>query len=196
MGLRDALKAKVKAALFGASGPSPAGPSAAPPAASAPPAAAAAVAPPAPIRAPSPPTVVAPAAAPLGAPRVGGAPGSYRAVGPAGAVQEGKPGTFSLDGQVVAVFRHQGRLYAMENACAHEDGPIGEGEVRGTCVVCPYHDWQYDFTTGACITDPERPRATWSVREEGGQVWLGPQLSAGSDSRGGEHDDGMEVIRT
>jgi len=103
---------------------------------------------------------------------------------------------FSLDGQVVAVFRHQGRLYAMENACAHEDGPIGEGEVRGTCVVCPYHDWQYDFTTGACITDPERPRATWSVREEGGQVWLGPQLSAGSDSRGGEHDDGMEVIRT
>jgi nitrite reductase/ring-hydroxylating ferredoxin subunit len=116
------------------------------------------------------------------------------AVAPASAVREGKAGTYAHAGYNVAVFRHGGRLYAIDNACAHEDGPIGEGEIDGTCVRCPYHDWQYDFTTGACLTDPERARATFRVEERDGQVWLGAQLTAGSDQRGGDHDDGLEVI--
>ncbi len=93
------------------------------------------------------------------------------------------------------MFRKGGKLYALDNACAHEDGPIGEGAIDGCTVRCPYHDWQYDFTTGACLTDPERQRATFAVKDADGGIWLGPQLTAGSESRGGEHDDGMEVIR-
>ena len=119
---------------------------------------------------------------------------ALRAVAAAAAVREGKAGTYAHAGYNVAVFRHAGRLYAIDNACAHEDGPIGEGDIEGNCVRCPYHDWQYDFTTGACITDPDRARATFEVVEREGQIWLGTQLTAGSDARGGEHDDGLEVI--
>lgn len=182
MGLRDTLKAKVKAALLGEK-PTPATTVAgvAPEAVRTAPAVAGAQ-PPAPP--PPPPPVGTTPAAP-----------TLRPVASASAVREGKPGTYAHAGYNVAIFRYGGRLYAIDNACAHEDGPIGEGSIEGSCVRCPYHDWQYDFTTGACLTDPERPRATFEVREAEGSIWLGKMLTAGSDSRGGEHDDGLEVIR-
>ncbi len=191
MGLRDLLKQKAKAIL----GNKPAAP---PPAAPAPAVAASPPVPPASRPAPvgavsrpppgsPPPGTAAPAAPPVD--------GDYRAVAPASAVRDDKPGTYAHGKVNVAVFRLGNRLYAIDNACAHEDGPIGEGTVDGNCVRCPYHDWLYDFTTGACITEPDRQRATFAVKEEGGQIWLGPELTPGSESRGGDHDDGMEVIK-
>lgn len=171
MGLRDALKARVKAALGVPSAPPNRGPTIVAPAAT-----------------PPPPTV-------SGAPPAGPVDGEFRKVAGSDGVREGKPGIYVHAGMNVAVFRRSGALFAMDNACAHEDGPIGEGTVDGNYVRCPYHDWQYDFTTGACLTDPERPRATFAVREWDGSIWLGPALTVGSMSRGGDHDDGMEVIR-
>ncbi len=195
MGLRDALKSRVKAVLLGERpAPPPASAPTTPSVAAKPGANAPGPAPAAadvPVAVPAAPALPTTAAAPAAVP-----PGAFRVVAPAAAVREGRPGTYAHAGLNVAVFRAHGRLYAIDNACAHEDGPIGEGAVEGNCVRCPYHDWQYDFTTGACITDPERPRATFAVREAEGSIWLGPMLTAGSDSRGGEHDDGLEVFRT
>ena len=118
----------------------------------------------------------------------------YRAVGFASQVTESRAGTFPHRGAVIAVFRREGRLYCIDNACAHEDGPVGEGAIAGCRVRCPYHDWEYDFTTGACLTDPERALATWAVREESGVIWVGTRLTAGTRARGGDHNDGMETI--
>jgi nitrite reductase/ring-hydroxylating ferredoxin subunit len=123
------------------------------------------------------------------------AAGGWRAVAWSEQVTAEKAGTFPIDGGViVAVFRHEGRLYAIDNACAHEDGPVGEGAVSGKCVQCPYHDWEYDFTTGACHTDPERSLATYAVREQDGAIWVGPRLTEGTGARGGDHNDGLETI--
>jgi nitrite reductase/ring-hydroxylating ferredoxin subunit len=119
----------------------------------------------------------------------------YRAVAFAHQVTDKKAGTFPLEGApIVAVFRHEGKLWVIDNACAHEDGPVGEGDVEGKCVRCPYHDWEYDFTTGACRTDPERSLATFSVRERDGVIWVGPRLTEGTKARGGDHNDGLETI--
>jgi nitrite reductase/ring-hydroxylating ferredoxin subunit len=123
------------------------------------------------------------------------APDGSRAVGFSTQVGEGRAATWAHEGQVVAVFRLQGRLYAIDNACAHEDGPVGEGAVAGDRVRCPYHDWEYEFTTGRCLTDPTRRLATWRVREEGGVIWMGSPLTPGTGDRGGDHNDGLEVIR-
>jgi nitrite reductase/ring-hydroxylating ferredoxin subunit len=192
MGLRDVLKARVKAVL--GRGDSAPGSGPRPPAATAPgsgPRSPAATAPAATATTATATTATAEPTAPVGPT----APTAWARMGPASRITESQPGTFAHDGATVAVFRKGGALYAIDNACAHEDGPLGEGSVRGSVVTCPYHDWQYDFTTGACLTDPDRARATWSVREAEGAIWLGARLTAGSDSRGGEHDDGMEVIR-
>ncbi len=122
-------------------------------------------------------------------------PDGYRAVATSGRVTTEKPGTFPIGGgTIVAIFRYGGALYAIDNACAHEDGPVGEGAVSGKCVQCPYHDWEYDFTTGACHTDPERSLATYAVRERDGFIWVGPRLTEGTGARGGDHNDGLETI--
>lgn len=119
----------------------------------------------------------------------------FFAVAPSAAVRDDKPGTFPLqDGTIVAVFRKDGKLYAIDNACAHEDGPVGEGEVSGCTVKCPYHEWEYDFTTGKCITDPERRQSTWQVKEAEGRIWVGPLIQEGTATRGGDHNDGLKVI--
>ena len=119
----------------------------------------------------------------------------FRAVAFSTQVAEGRAGTYPLAGTVIiAVFRREGRLWCIDNACAHEDGPVGEGAIAGCRVKCPYHDWEYDYTTGACLTDPERALATYAVREHGGIIWVGPRLTEGTTHRGGAHNDGLETI--
>ena len=181
MGLRDALKAKVKGLLGATPAPS-AAPKAQEPAAKS-------------VGAVATSGATPRAAAPSAPPPKPDAD-TWTPVSPSSRVTDDKPGTFSYQRYNVSVYRYLGRLYAMDDACAHEDGPIAEGALDGSCVVCPYHDWRYDFTTGACLTEPERQRATFAVKEESGQIWLGERLTRGSDSRGGDHDDGMEVIKT
>lgn len=119
----------------------------------------------------------------------------YKAVAKAGAVPEGGAKTFlAPNGRTVAVFRHEGKLYCIDNECRHEDGPVGEGEIKGCKVKCPYHDWEYDFTTGVCTIYPENKLETYHVREKDGFLWVGPQATPGTSMRGGEHNDGMKVI--
>lgn len=51
-------------------------------------------------------------------------------------------------GDRVAVFRQDGKLSAISNACAHQNGPLGEGRVIDCLVTCPWHGFQYDVTNG------------------------------------------------
>lgn len=117
----------------------------------------------------------------------------FRAVAPAAAVPNGRSGTFQAGPYVVAVFRVDGQLFAIDNACVHEDGPLGEGTVSGAVVTCPYHDWRYDVRSGACLSEPSRSVACYAVKESGGFIWVGKKTRDGSGDRGGEHDDGLRT---
>jgi nitrite reductase (NADH) small subunit len=108
---------------------------------------------------------------------------------------EGGGNTYQRQGSPVAVFRVEGAVYALDDACPHEDGPLGEGTLKGCVVTCPYHDWHFDVTTGACTTEPDRPVATFATKEADGFVWVGAKLSEGTQTRGGDHDDGLKTYR-
>jgi nitrite reductase/ring-hydroxylating ferredoxin subunit len=57
------------------------------------------------------------------------------------------PGTireFQLNGTTVAIANVDGKLYAINNVCLHRGGPLGEGELAGKIVTCPWHGWTYD----------------------------------------------------
>jgi nitrite reductase/ring-hydroxylating ferredoxin subunit len=45
----------------------------------------------------------------------------------------------SLMGERVAVFRYDGKVSALSNVCAHQNGPLGEGKIIDGCVTCPWH---------------------------------------------------------
>jgi len=118
----------------------------------------------------------------------------FIAVAPTPLITPTRPGTFNVGQDIVAIYRYEGGLYAISAACTHEDGPLGESEVEeGGVITCPYHDWRFELSTGACLTDPSRPVSCFAVREEGGFVWIGSRTSEGSTERGGEHDDGLKM---
>jgi NAD(P)H-dependent nitrite reductase small subunit len=75
-----------------------------------------------------------------------------------------------VNGNEVAVFNLNGTFYAIDNMCAHQGGPLGEGLLEGETVICPWHSWKYNVTTGICSTNPSRKVKTYSVKIENGQI--------------------------
>jgi nitrite reductase (NADH) small subunit len=75
-------------------------------------------------------------------------------------------------GRKIALFNAGGAFYAIDNACLHLGGSLGAGEICGTRVVCPLHGWEYDFTTGASVDDPEMRVACFTVKLEGDDVFI------------------------
>ena len=83
------------------------------------------------------------------------------------------PGTGKVvqaGGKTVAVFNCDGQFYAVDNACKHRGGPLGEGTVSGTSVTCPWHGWEYDVTTGACQMDASITVQAFPVTVQGDDV--------------------------
>lgn len=57
----------------------------------------------------------------------------------------------------LALCRTARGVFALDNRCPHRGGPLGEGDVLGDELVCPWHFWAFDAATG-CMADPEGPR--------------------------------------
>jgi 3-phenylpropionate/trans-cinnamate dioxygenase ferredoxin subunit len=89
---------------------------------------------------------------------------------------EGEMRLIEADGRKIGVFRcDDGDLYAIEDRCSHDDGPLAEGEFDpGSCTVeCPRHGSLFDLQTGKPKTLPAyRPVETYEVRVEADEVKL------------------------
>jgi nitrite reductase (NADH) small subunit len=72
----------------------------------------------------------------------------------------------------VALFNVDGTLYALENACPHQGGPIAEGWVEGLTVVCPWHAWCFDLRTGDLTLGAFAWIPRFEVKIENGAIWL------------------------
>ncbi len=77
-------------------------------------------------------------------------------------------------GHVIAVFNVAGTLYALSNTCLHRGGPVGEGELDGTVVTCPWHGWQYDVRTGRNLLNPAACLKAYPVKVEGDRILVAP----------------------
>lgn len=73
-------------------------------------------------------------------------------------------------GQTLAVFNVDGTIHAINNTCCHRDGPLGEGELEGNIVTCPWHGWRYNVATGACMNNPSSKVEAYQVKIEGNDV--------------------------
>ncbi len=76
-------------------------------------------------------------------------------------------------GHPVAVFNVDGAVYAVSNVCLHRGGPIGEGTLDGPVVTCPMHGWEYDVRTGTNVANPLARLATYPVRIDGEDIYVG-----------------------
>jgi 3-phenylpropionate/trans-cinnamate dioxygenase ferredoxin component len=93
-------------------------------------------------------------------------------------VEELPPGAsriVEVNGRKVGVFNANGELYAIEDRCSHDDGPLAEGpfDPERRTVECPRHGSLFDITTGRPKTLPAYlPVDTFSVRVEDGVIKL------------------------
>lgn len=85
-------------------------------------------------------------------------------------VQPGHGMVAEVNGRTVAVFNIDGAFHVVDNTCLHRGGPLGEGEVEGNVVTCPWHGWQFNVATGACVNNPSGKVAIYQVKVEGGDV--------------------------
>jgi len=67
-------------------------------------------------------------------------------------------------GDRVAVFRDGAKIYAVENACRHQNGPLGEGCIKDGVITCPWHGWQYRPQDGVSPPPYEERIATHDAR--------------------------------
>ena len=62
-------------------------------------------------------------------------------------------------------------FYAMDGLCMHQGGPLGQGELNGCMLTCPWHGWRYDVTTGKHETSPLVHRC-FPTRVEADEVFV------------------------
>lgn len=51
----------------------------------------------------------------------------------------------------IALFYANGKYYAIEALCRHQDGSLAPGRVEGEVVECPLHSWHYNIRTGELL---------------------------------------------
>lgn len=63
-------------------------------------------------------------------------------------LSENEVTTVEVDGENYCVTHYEGQFGVLDNTCAHEGGPLGEGSIEGGKLTCPWHSWQYDPIKG------------------------------------------------
>ena len=108
-------------------------------------------------------------------------------------IGEGDRMLVEVNGTDVAVFNIEGTYYAYANWCGHQGGPCCEGTVSGTTnarfdretletaitweregevISCPWHGWEYDLTSGACLSNRRYQLIQYDVVESGGCLFV------------------------
>ena len=69
---------------------------------------------------------------------------------PLTSIPEGEGRTFSVGNARLAVFRSRsGQVFATQADCPHRGGPLADGLLGGSTLICPLHAQKFDLATGA-----------------------------------------------
>lgn len=87
-------------------------------------------------------------------------------------IPEGGRKIVEIDGLTIGVFHHKGGWYALLNRCLHRGGPVATGKIMDDSIVCPWHGYTYNITTGRLLLDPTAKLETYPVSIVDDQVIL------------------------
>jgi nitrite reductase/ring-hydroxylating ferredoxin subunit len=76
-----------------------------------------------------------------------------------------------VEGKSLALVNLGGVIYALDDSCPHEAGPLSDGHIEGGEIVCPWHSSHFDVKSGRVTMDPAtQDVATYKVRLVGDAV--------------------------
>ncbi len=72
----------------------------------------------------------------------------------------------------IALVNYEGDFYALNNRCPHRGGQLGDGELKGSDLICPLHGWDFDVRTGISRYNTLDRVPTYPVTVEDGNIYL------------------------
>jgi nitrite reductase (NADH) small subunit len=92
-----------------------------------------------------------------------------------GAVDElpspGEAREFPFGSKLLCVANVEGKIAAVDNFCSHRGGPLGQGIVEGSRIVCPWHGWEFELTDGTSPMGESISVDAYEVKIEGNEVF-------------------------
>lgn len=68
------------------------------------------------------------------------------------AIPPGEGRNIEVLGHKIAIFHtRSGAVFAVQAECPHRGGPLADGLVGGTTLICPLHSWKFDLVTGDAL---------------------------------------------
>src|ERR1700690_991331 len=78
---------------------------------------------------------------------------------------------FTVAGRPIALFNVDGRFFAIDDTCTHDGASLAEGKLGGTTIVCPWHEAEFNVTTGEVLCPPASENVrSYPVFVNGGSV--------------------------
>lgn len=73
-------------------------------------------------------------------------------LGALSSIPPGEGRNFDANGETIAVFHTRaGGVFATQAECPHRGGPLADGLIGGTTLICPLHSWKFDLATGDAL---------------------------------------------
>jgi nitrite reductase/ring-hydroxylating ferredoxin subunit len=92
----------------------------------------------------------------------------------AGELQPGTMRRVDIGGRRILLANVEGRFYAADDTCTHEEASLSTGFLKGALVKCPLHGSRFNVCTGEALEEPaEDDLRTYPVRVEGGRILVG-----------------------
>jgi nitrite reductase (NADH) small subunit len=85
-------------------------------------------------------------------------------------VREGEGKTVEVAGKLIALFREQGRFFAIDDVCPHMGASLAQGFVSEGIVTCPWHAWRFRLSDGAWADVPRIKIGCYPIRVENGEI--------------------------
>src|ERR1043165_7732337 len=73
---------------------------------------------------------------------------------------------FQCGEKAICVANTNGTITAMDNVCLHRGGPLGQGVIEGSKIICPWHGWAFDTKTGEAGHNPNAKVAVYLIKLE------------------------------
>ena len=78
-----------------------------------------------------------------------------------------------LGERLIALYRLDGQVYAIDDVCTHEFAQLSQGFIEGGAIECPLHQARFDIKTGRCLAAPATDDLrSYAVKIEGGDVFV------------------------
>jgi nitrite reductase/ring-hydroxylating ferredoxin subunit/uncharacterized membrane protein len=81
------------------------------------------------------------------------------------------PTAVEAEGRQIMLYRHRGRLYAIDNICSHAGGLLSRGPVANLTVTCPLHGSRFALANGCVSRGPaSQPQPVLPTRIRNGWI--------------------------